>query len=59
MFTLIATTVLLIPIIILYFMKNKGFRSLIVIIVSTALFSVIGAIATRCKNHEIMLATAA
>jgi len=55
---LLTSIVLLIPIIILFFIE-KGYPSLIVIIVSTALFSLIVAIATRSKNQEIMLTAAA
>ncbi|MCJ1342656.1 hypothetical protein MMC31_000843 [Peltigera leucophlebia] len=57
-FTLLTSIILLIPIIILFFVE-KGYPSLIVIVVSTALFSLIVAIATRSKNQEIMLTAAA
>ncbi|KAI9716790.1 MAG: hypothetical protein M1812_005130 [Candelaria pacifica] len=56
--TTLTATLLLVPIIILYFLGPR-WQSLVVIVVSTAVFSIVMAIATEGRNHEIMMAAAA
>lgn len=56
--TSITAIFLLVPIIILFFIGN-GFPSLILIVLCTALFSMIIAYTTEARNHEVMMAAAA
>ena len=56
--TLLSSITLLVPIIILFFI-GKGYPALAVLIVSTSLFSVLIAVTTEGKNHELMMAAAA
>ena len=54
----LATIILLVPIIIMFFISRE-YPSLIVLVVCTALFSIILAVATDARNHEVMMAVAA
>jgi hypothetical protein len=56
--TSLSAIILLVPIIIMFFV-GKGYPSLVVIIVCTALFSMILAVTTEARNHEVMTAAAA
>lgn len=58
MLTSLSAAILLLPIIILFFI-GKGYPSLIVIVVCTALFSMVLAVTTEARNHEVMRAAAA
>jgi ABC-type nitrate/sulfonate/bicarbonate transport system permease component len=53
----LATIILLVPIIIMFFISRGP--SLIVLVVCTALFSMILAVTTDARNHEVMMAAAA
>jgi hypothetical protein len=56
--TLVTAIFLVLPIIVLYFVKG-GYEALVVVVVCTTAVAVVMAITTDCRNHEIMMAAAA
>jgi hypothetical protein len=56
--TFLSSALLVVPIIILYFVKG-GPNPLIVVTVCTVAVAVIIALTTDCKNYEILMAAAA
>jgi hypothetical protein len=55
--TLVTTILMVIPIVVLYFTAH-GYQSLIVVAVCTAAVAMLMALATDCRNHEILTAAA-
>jgi hypothetical protein len=56
--TLITSMVLLIPVVVLSFIGEKS-QAVVTVAICTALIAVILAVATDCRNHEIIMAVSA